>query len=52
VIFACQYVPPPEAARGVMIAIALAAVLIVLNMKGTRLWFQGQIEKVIDRIWK
>ena len=49
---AAQYVPPPEAARGIMIAIGMAAVLIVLNMKATRLWFQKQIVKVIDRIWK
>jgi len=45
-----QYVPPPEAARGIMIAIAVAAVLIVLNMKATRLWFQKQINKVINRM--
>ena len=47
-----QYVPPPEVARGIMIAIGVAAVLIVLNMKGTRLWFQKQVGKVIGRIWK
>jgi len=45
-----QYVPPPEAQKGIMIAIGVAAVLIVLNMKATRLWFQKQINKVINRM--
>jgi len=45
-----QYVPPPEAAKGIMIAIGVAAVLIVLNMKATRLWFQKQINKIINRM--
>ena len=47
---AAQYVPPPEVAKGIMIAIGVAAVLIVLNMKATRLWFQKQINKVINRM--
>ena len=49
---ASQYVPPPEVARGIMIAIAVAAVLIVLNIKATRSWFQTQIHKVIHRVGK
>lgn len=45
-----QYVPPPEVQKGIMIAIGVAAVLIVLNMKAIRSWFQKQINKVIDRM--